>query len=602
MKWRYGLVVALILSFFSMYPQLNLWYLRGSEWQGNYAYNDPDEVAYAAYLKTLIEGKPRKNDAYTRREDDGTQGESIFSIQFAAPYTIALPARLLNISAPTAMWLSGAIGAFLIGLCLFWLIGRVTEDSLFAFTGSLFVIAASPMIGGWGTILYFLGTGDPHPFHPIMRRYIPLLAFVAFLITVGFVWLMLNEKDKKKRIIFCFVATLSFSYCVFSYFYIWTTAFAWFLILGILWFIIRPQEQEWRENMYAIGALILGSIIPLIPYALMIMNIASSSEQVQGLASTREPYLKLIISQGLYMLIVTELLCYLLLLILSLLIFFKVIRLRDGITVFTLSLILTPLATLNQQIITGKILQPFHYQLYIGNYVLALAIVLLFWQVWQRLGNTLSRHVLAAISVIAISWGVVECYYTTHALDLINVERDEAKPLADRLEELCKTQPNQGVVLVIDTSLGDDLPTLTSCQVLWAIHMHVFPDLTWQENKERLYQHLYFAGLKNKEQMLRLISNNRVFSMIAIFGWSRWNKLNPKAEPVTIEEVISEAEAFENYVNNFDPRKSPETVISYVVVPAGFNFDFSNLEKFYELSEPEVYGRYLMYRTKLKDD
>ena len=96
LRWRFGIIAGLFLAIFSLYPQGKLIYNRGGEWNGHYAYNDIDEVAYASYLKALIDGRPRKNDPYTGRDDapDSPQPESLFSIQFAAPYTVALPARL----------------------------------------------------------------------------------------------------------------------------------------------------------------------------------------------------------------------------------------------------------------------------------------------------------------------------------------------------------------------------------------------------------------------------------------------------------------------------------------------------------------------------
>src|SRR5438876_4589038 len=95
LRWRFGIIAGLFLTIFSLYPQFMMIYLRGSEWDGNYAYNDIDEVAYAAYLKALIDGRPRKNDPYTGRDDsaENPQQESLFSIQFAGPYSIAIPAR-----------------------------------------------------------------------------------------------------------------------------------------------------------------------------------------------------------------------------------------------------------------------------------------------------------------------------------------------------------------------------------------------------------------------------------------------------------------------------------------------------------------------------
>ncbi len=92
LRWRFGIIAGLFLAVFSLYPQMKMIYLRGADWQGHYAYNDIDEVAYASYLKALIDGRPRKNDPYTGRDDsaDHPQPESLFSIQFAGPYTIEI--------------------------------------------------------------------------------------------------------------------------------------------------------------------------------------------------------------------------------------------------------------------------------------------------------------------------------------------------------------------------------------------------------------------------------------------------------------------------------------------------------------------------------
>ena len=113
LRWRFGLAAALFLAVFSLYPQMKLWYERGAEWQGNYAYNDIDEVAYASYVKALIDGRPRKNDPYTGRDNspETPQKESLFSIQFAAPYTLAIPARVLGIPATWMMTIGGALAA-----------------------------------------------------------------------------------------------------------------------------------------------------------------------------------------------------------------------------------------------------------------------------------------------------------------------------------------------------------------------------------------------------------------------------------------------------------------------------------------------------------
>src|SRR4029079_16219855 len=134
LRWRFGLVAAIFLATFCLYPQMKMFYLRGSEWNGHYAYNDIDEGAYDSYVRALIDGRPRKNDPYTGRDDspEHPQPESLFSIQFAAPYTLAIPARVLGIPTPWIMTIGGAMAAFLTALAIFWFLGSLLGDSLFA--------------------------------------------------------------------------------------------------------------------------------------------------------------------------------------------------------------------------------------------------------------------------------------------------------------------------------------------------------------------------------------------------------------------------------------------------------------------------------------
>src|SRR4051794_31135871 len=191
LRWRYGIVAGIFLAIFSLYPQGKLIYNRGwSEWNGTYAYNDIDEVAYASYIKALIDGRPRKNDPYTGRDDSAEtpQAESLFSIQFAGPYTIALPARLLGIPATWAMTISGAVAAFLTALAIFWLIGMITGDSLYAMADALIVLCLGALFAGEGAIGEILDSGFAYPYFPGFRRYIPAMAFPAFFLLVGLVW------------------------------------------------------------------------------------------------------------------------------------------------------------------------------------------------------------------------------------------------------------------------------------------------------------------------------------------------------------------------------------------------------------------------------
>src|SRR5215211_6740265 len=90
LRWRLGVLAGISMMILALYPQLNLWVMRSSDWNGAYAYNDVDEVAYAAYLQALIDGRPRLSDPFTGRDDAPglKQPESLFPIQFIPPYAI----------------------------------------------------------------------------------------------------------------------------------------------------------------------------------------------------------------------------------------------------------------------------------------------------------------------------------------------------------------------------------------------------------------------------------------------------------------------------------------------------------------------------------
>src|SRR5882724_3159783 len=127
-KW--ALWGAFAISLLSVYPQLLMWGVQGREWNGSYAEIHGDEWFYSAYVQALIDGRPRRNDPYTGRDDqpDRPQPESLFSIQFVPAYLIAVPARLLGVSSSTAFIVLSVLTPFLSCLAIFWLIENLTED------------------------------------------------------------------------------------------------------------------------------------------------------------------------------------------------------------------------------------------------------------------------------------------------------------------------------------------------------------------------------------------------------------------------------------------------------------------------------------------
>src|SRR5688572_12102980 len=129
-QWRLGIIAAIAMTLLALLPQFQLIAQRGNSWQGTYVSFDFDEVAYASYLNALIDGRPRRNDPYTGRDESPHQprAESLHSIQFVAAYAAALPARAFGLSAGTTLIIIRALAAFAATLALFWLLLLLTGD------------------------------------------------------------------------------------------------------------------------------------------------------------------------------------------------------------------------------------------------------------------------------------------------------------------------------------------------------------------------------------------------------------------------------------------------------------------------------------------
>ena len=100
-KLKSWALATLPILFFALGPQIILWYDRGAQWQGQFATFHADEYLYSAYLNSLIEGRPRRNDPFTGGPGSEKQSlpETAFSIQFLPPSILASAAKVFRLSA-----------------------------------------------------------------------------------------------------------------------------------------------------------------------------------------------------------------------------------------------------------------------------------------------------------------------------------------------------------------------------------------------------------------------------------------------------------------------------------------------------------------------
>ena len=164
------------------------------------------------------------------------------------------------------------------------------------------------------------------------------------------------------------------------------------------------------------------------------------------------------------------------------------------------------------------------------------------------------------------------------------------------------SRADRSVVLHLGIAEADDLPTVAPQAVLWARHQHVFAGVTWQENKERYYQQLYYEGISERQLAEGIKHGDDIVSLIALFGWGRHtDRLNSEYKPLSFAEVDDEARKYGEYVKAFDVSSPRAVRLNYLIAPSAQPEPFfANIDKWYERYESETFGKYVLFKLKLR--
>lgn len=596
--WIFGIAAGIILAMLAVFPQFNLQQIRGAEFEGAFASCDLDEMAYASYLQALIDGRPRKNDPYTGRDSTTSdpQPESLFSIQFAPAYIAAAPARLFGMTAPQLMPMISLFSAFFTALALFWLLLSITRDGFTAMVSTLVVMTGAALVTGIGAINSFYEGGAAYPFFPYMRRHIPSVAFPFLFAFFGCLWKGLNAQRRENRLLWAILSAACFSVLVFSYFYLWTAAAACLAALTAVTLMLR--RGDWKLDTLFLGFTGILSLFALIPYVLLLSDRNEMMDKAQLLVHTRQPDLFRTI----------EVVGYAVILIASAAALAKILKLENKLITFIIAFAAVPFLVLNQQVFTGRSLQPFHYEYYVVNYIVLLSVVLLAAALWfsiPRRPKWAETSLLSAVFAVAVIWGYIEARETTALWDETNVRRDEAMPVNLRLRELAVgdlAAALTSTTINIEPLQGDSQTTVAPQPVLWARHQHTFAGLrSWDENKLRYYQLLYFSDLDADWLKTSLTGCRDIEACMALFGWDRFNAtLSANARPLTLPEIEEEAQAFQRYTENFGPGDAAMVSPKFLVDYEGSGSRFEKVDKWFIRDEGERLGKYTLYRLTTK--
>jgi hypothetical protein len=606
-RWKWGAMAALAMALLGLYPQINLWMARGSEWAGSYVPVQGDEVAYSAYINALIDGRPRRNDPYTGRDDapGQAQPESLFSIQFIPAYLIALPARALGVSASTAFIALIFIAAIASSLAIFWLLTSVTGDDRVAAVGALAVLCLGTLTAAQGQARLILGLPIIFDdYFPFLRRYQPSATFPLFFVLCVFVWRALKSESQRLALAWGMGAAALFAVLVFSYFYLWTAAAAWLACLLTVWLVARPAE--WKRVLATFAPILVFAVIALVPYFILLSHRAANMESAQLMTFSHAPDLFR----------VPEMICFAVILALVFGARRKMIEWRDRTVLFVASLALMPFVAFNQQVITGRSLQPMHYEIFIANYVALVALILAAWLLVRgreaEATVKIPNRAFALAALALFGWGIVEATGAARRNVAQARLRDEAMPVAKWLAEEAKrdgtfnaktaARDPRPVVFSSSLPVADGLPTGAPQAQLFVRHMASFASASSAERKERFYQYMYYSGVTERD-LAQAITEARLAIMAELFGIDRVIPgLTADQRPVTLEEARTEVRLYSEHINSFTHERASRPALSYVIVPTEAAPDLSNLDRWYERDRGEQVGKFTIYRVKLRQE
>jgi hypothetical protein len=582
----------------SLLPQIHLWIVRGKDWHGAYTSLHGDESVYSAYTNALINGRPRRYDPYTGQDKNVGLPESTFSIQFIPAYAVSYVARLIGASASTAFIVLIAVAGLLASLSVFWLLNAFGGGARLSAVGTLFVLCLGGLAGGQGLFGILAKSSLLVPGFPFLRRYQPAAAFSLFFVFNLLVWQALTIQDKRAARIRALLAGVVLGVLVFCYFYLWTAALAWLFCIGLLWVLFR--RPEWRRVVSVVATIGALAAIALGPYLYLVSHRAANIDEQQSLIPTHRPDL----------LRIPEILGALILIALALAVRRGKIELNNTHLIFSASLALLPVAVFNQQVITGWVMQPYHYETFILNYAVLVGVVIAV----ALLQKPVSRRLLIGVAILSVVWGAIEMGLPARLTFVpLAVNNERMIPVLLRLDELSKVDgtfadsPNKPSPLVFSPYIAVNswLPTWTSQGTLLDIGGLDLGHVSPAERKEFLYMHLYYSRVDGSALRKPFEGTARdvglKYARAAIFGHERIIPgLNLHFEPIKEEEIEQAIRDYQNYIDSFSREEAVKRPLAYAVLLAEDKFDFTNVDRWYERDPGERVGDYVLYRLKLR--
>jgi hypothetical protein len=289
----------------------------------------------------------------------------------------------------------------------------------------------------------------------------------------------------------------------------------------------------------------------------------------------------------------------------------KAIEVSDPRAIFAACFALLPFVVFNQQVLTGRTMQSFHFETLVVNYAVLIALVILAVILWEPK----VRRSLVWIAVACCLWGATEVTMDILAHYKLSVVADQMVPVLRRLNQLSTKDGTleglrtTGKTPTIIFSPHRDVmawaPTWTSQGTLLNMGGLDFGTATFSERKEFFYMYLYYSDVDS--QGLRSLLTGATddfftghYARITIFGHGRVLPiLGSSFQPIQPNEIEEQVTIYDDYVKGFTREKVLAHPLTYVVTKTNTP-NLPAVDRWYERDAGEQHGDYTLYRVKLR--
>jgi hypothetical protein len=328
------IILALFISVITAFPQL---YFRFNENSVDKGIELLPDSPWSPRVREVLDGHFNFGNVYGK---DGKDNPYLF--QPLGSMAVAFMGKIFSLNINDTILFSRFVLPFLTTLLIYSFVFLITRDK-FAALGSTAIFVLADSVLSYSGLFNMLKGISPTQFLPISvpvnpgMIYIPLFGFLAVF------WLYYVKKDWRYGLASVFLLGLNFH----NYFYSWTYLYA----FGGILFLIFVIKRDWNMAKRVFGIFLLG-LIPAIPFFINLYEASFFPTYAEvgmrlGIIQTHTPLFVGFTVVGA--------LCLFLL-------FFP--RENKDKYYFVLALFLTPLITMNQQVITGKLMQSDHYHWY----------------------------------------------------------------------------------------------------------------------------------------------------------------------------------------------------------------------------------------------